>query len=479
MDAPKAFISYSWSSEEHIDWVVQLAEALRSNGVDAILDKWDLREGHDPYAFMETMVTDGEVSKVIIVSDSTYVQKANEREGGVGAEAQIISPEVYRKADQNKFVVVVRENDAAGQATLPAFYGARIYVDMSDDDVFAENFEQLLRWIFDKPIYPKPVLGQRPSFIDDEGVSVGSWSKQAIAIKAIKSGKQNAPLLLTDYFDSVISGLESLKLPPAETTDDDIWNSISDFAPTRNQLAELTEVLCRSGLNEETLNVLKRFLEAFSSFQKMRDNVSRYRTGDWDNFRFLTTELFLILASRLIKWERFIELDWFLGNQYFVPGRQGDGGELRPFTFFNLGLDSFDSRNSRLKLNRFSLRADLLKERCETGNVNFEELIQADLVLYLRETADSWLAGISGTRPWRASTLIYTQYSGATEVFVRATSLRYFKRIKTMLGMKTVEDFHSVMEAIREKKVTTPPSNYSDSISVTKLSNAEKLGTSA
>ena len=60
---PKLFISYSWSSPEHQTWVVSLATELRESGVDVILDKWDLKEGHDAFAFMEKMVTDPEIKK--------------------------------------------------------------------------------------------------------------------------------------------------------------------------------------------------------------------------------------------------------------------------------------------------------------------------------------------------------------------------------------------------------------------------------
>ncbi len=37
--------------------------------MDAILDKWDLKEGHDAIAFMEKMVIDPSVKKVIMVTD--------------------------------------------------------------------------------------------------------------------------------------------------------------------------------------------------------------------------------------------------------------------------------------------------------------------------------------------------------------------------------------------------------------------------
>lgn len=45
---PKIFISYSWVVSER---VLELAERLVANGVDVVLDKWDLKEGQDKYAF--------------------------------------------------------------------------------------------------------------------------------------------------------------------------------------------------------------------------------------------------------------------------------------------------------------------------------------------------------------------------------------------------------------------------------------------
>lgn len=42
--APTVFISYSHDNELHKNWVLQLATRLRSNGVDVLLDRWNLVE---------------------------------------------------------------------------------------------------------------------------------------------------------------------------------------------------------------------------------------------------------------------------------------------------------------------------------------------------------------------------------------------------------------------------------------------------
>ena len=182
----KLFISYSWSSPEHEQWVLNLATELREAGVDVILDKWDLKEGHDAFAFMEKMVTDPEIQKVAIICDRVYMERADGRSGGVGTETQIISPEIYEKEDQNKFVAIVAERDENGIAYLPTYYKSRIYIDLSDNDFYATNFEQLLRWVYDKPLYIKPKIGKKPSFLSESNpIHLGTTAKYKRALNAI------------------------------------------------------------------------------------------------------------------------------------------------------------------------------------------------------------------------------------------------------------------------------------------------------
>ena len=103
---PKIFISYAWGSS---DLVLELAQRLVSHGVDVVLDKWDLKEGQDKYAFMERCVNDSEITKVLIICDKAYAQKANERTGGVGDETVIISSEIYGNTKQEKFIPIIAE----------------------------------------------------------------------------------------------------------------------------------------------------------------------------------------------------------------------------------------------------------------------------------------------------------------------------------------------------------------------------------
>ena len=108
-----------------------MATQLSDSGVDVILDKWELREGHDSISFMERMVNDPTIKKVAIISDETYAAKANARQGGVGTETQIISADVYAQVDQSKFVAVLPSLDSQGKPFTPTYYQGRIYIDLS------------------------------------------------------------------------------------------------------------------------------------------------------------------------------------------------------------------------------------------------------------------------------------------------------------------------------------------------------------
>lgn len=209
MTAPKLFISYCWSTSEGDQWVIDLATGLRESGIDVILDKWDLKEGHDATAFMEKMVTDPEIKKVAMICDEKYATKADGRSGGVGTETQIISKKVYENQAQEKFVAVVREKDEDGNAYLPTYYSSRIYIDLSDADRYTGEFERLLRWVFDKPLYVKPELGTRPSFLaEGEHVSLGTTAIFNRCIDAIKNHKAHAAGAFEEYCTAFTENLE-------------------------------------------------------------------------------------------------------------------------------------------------------------------------------------------------------------------------------------------------------------------------------
>jgi hypothetical protein len=320
---PKTFVSYSWSSPEHQQWVIDLATQLRENGVDATLDKWDLKEGHDSIAFMEKMVTDPTVEKVILVSDREYADKADGRRGGVGTETQIISPQIYAKADQNKFVAVLPELDAEGKPFLPTYYGSRIFIDLSRQEIYPENFEQLVRWIFNKPAFPKPQLGPPPVYLDEQTVLLPTKSRASRAADQLQKGSNLSEAALREYFETLAESLESLRLDgKANPFDQSVVDSINAFLPYRDEFVRVIITLARNNAGEGIIATAKRFFEAILPYCYPPRTLTTYSSAWFDNYKFIVHELFLYTAAVLLKYERFSALDHLIAGGFYVGGIQ-------------------------------------------------------------------------------------------------------------------------------------------------------------
>lgn len=128
----KVFISYSWISESNKKWVEQLAHRLEKDGVEVVIDFKDLRLGHDKYVFMERIVNDDTIKKVLIICNKSYKEKADGRVGGVGDESVIITSQIYGSVTQEKFIPVVNKYDENGNSYLPNYLASRMYTDLTD-----------------------------------------------------------------------------------------------------------------------------------------------------------------------------------------------------------------------------------------------------------------------------------------------------------------------------------------------------------
>ncbi len=438
--APRAFISYSWTSPEHVNRIVAWAERLVGDGVDVVLDKWELKEGHDKYAFMEQMVTDPSVSKVLIFSDAVYAQKADERKGGVGTESQIISAEIYAKVKQEKFIPIVLEFDSEGKPCVPVFLASRIFVDFSSPEKYHENYEQLLRIIFDKPLFKKPKIGAPPKFISDATkLSLPTTAKLELFKSAVSNDKPSYRGLALDYLDSVISHLDELRIskpPDGIELDEFIFTSIADLLPLRDEVIEFFVYQAKYKNDPEVYNHIFLFFEQCLKFKGPKERAGTWNDAWADHLDFFVNELFIYLIAVLVKYKRFSEIKQFTEQQYLMPDniRSGRDG-LIGFRALFAPMPTLRHRNDRLKLNRLSVKADLLHQRATIKEISFDQFMQADFLLMLFS-----LLNQTDRRPWYPSSLIYAGYSKSFELFIRASSHSYFVELAKLLNVKDKAD---------------------------------------
>jgi TIR domain len=257
------------------------------NGVDVILDKWDLKEGNDANAFMEKMVSDEDIKKVILVIDEQYSEKADRRKGGVGTETQIISAELYARVDQNKFVAVIAGKGNDGKTKLPVFYRSRIYIDLSNEESYGNNFEQLLRWIYNKPLYEKPELGKKPAFLDEENqISLGTAVAFRRLLEAVRNNRSHAHGALIEYFNLFSENLEKLRLKPSQGVaefDQKVVESIDQFIPSRNELITIFGAVAQYDDGAKAAPAIHKFFEKLIPYLSKPQLFSAPRLGGVQN----------------------------------------------------------------------------------------------------------------------------------------------------------------------------------------------------
>ncbi len=482
-DNPKLFISYSWSSPEHEQWVLTLATELRDNGIDVILDKWELHEGHDSFTFMERMVSDPEVQKVLLVCDEMYMRKANERSGGVGTEAQIISPEIYASQQQDKFVAVVVEKDENSAPYLPVYYKSRIYIDLSDLDRYAINFEQLLRWVYGQPLYIKPELGKKPAFLVEEtAINLGTSTQFRRALDAVRNGKAYSRGAVIEYFDALIRNMERFRLSDDERElDDRVIENIEQFLPYRNEVVEIFQALAQYQNLPDIPQHFHRLFEGLMPYLFRPAKVSGgFQEGYFDNFRFIIHELFLYAIANLLRYENFEAVGHLLRTPYYIAAsdRRTDA---ESYIEIRKHMKSLEIRDHRLNLRRLSLRADLLKQRAEAFGFDFSHLMQADFVLYLRSCIEVMRQERTWSYWWPETLLYSMQLSmrgrGLFEIFAHSQSQKYFERMKVMFDVESKRDFDSLIQFYQEQPGTLIPKWQWESIEPSLLMGYSTMAT--
>lgn len=156
------FISYSWDTPEHQEWVLNLAKDLISKfGIEVILDQFELSAGKDLTYFMESSIE--KADKVLVILTPNYKLKAEQRKSGVGYETSMITQEIFElPISKVKFIPVLR-NGKPSEST-PNFLKSKLDHLMNDNNLYINKLYELSRIIYEKPLVEKPELGNIPNF---------------------------------------------------------------------------------------------------------------------------------------------------------------------------------------------------------------------------------------------------------------------------------------------------------------------------
>ena len=154
---PKVFISYSWEDDNHKSWVKSLADSLLRDGIDVMLDQYDIIPGDRITTFMEHSITVADY--VLIICTPHYKQIADSRDGqGVVYETNIISTELYEQHNERKFIPILRRGTFS--SAWPIYLRGKLGVDLSNTGDYLQQYQLLLRTL--RRESQKPPLGIIP-----------------------------------------------------------------------------------------------------------------------------------------------------------------------------------------------------------------------------------------------------------------------------------------------------------------------------
>lgn len=443
---PKVFVSYSWSSTLHQQLVQSWADQLIADGIDVVLDIYDLKEGHDKYAFMERMVTDETVTHVMIVCDKKYSEKADSRKAGVGTESQIISKEVYEKVEQSKFIPILCEFDENGNPCLPIYLRSRMYIDFSTPDAVNKNWESLIRVIYGKPLHEKPKLGKPPVYITSDVATPTSHAQAKFnSLKqAILQGKSGISLYRRDFVDACTDYADKLRIrerPDVTNLGERVLEDARKLTVVRNHIIDWVLLESETIQNEEFAEILINFLEQLRELKSRPPEVNSWNDAWYEAHSVFVYETFLYIVASLLKTQAYQSLHEILTTQYLVPSNERRSNKpFDTFDTFNGGSDALQSVLAPQGQRLYSPAAEFMKRHADRADLPFKSVIEAELVVLL-------MAFLTPDSIWYPQTLFYAGYEGEFPLFLRATQHRYFAKFSIITG---ITDANKLREAAKE-----------------------------
>jgi hypothetical protein len=177
------FISYSHDSQEHMDRVLELANRLRSEGVDCRLDQYEQAPPEGWPQWTEKQINDA--SFILLICTETYCRRVMGGDQpnvgqGVRWEGRIIYQHLYNSDVNRKFIPVLFSSQDAIYIPIPIQGAQRYPLDTP------QGYESLYRRLTDQPSTLMPKLGKRRSLpVKERQTNFPEVSLRTTAIKGL------------------------------------------------------------------------------------------------------------------------------------------------------------------------------------------------------------------------------------------------------------------------------------------------------
>jgi TIR domain len=166
----QVFISYKWESEAHKEWVKKFATDLRVAGIDAKLDRWEVRLGDSFTDYMTSKINEADAVLFIMTTKSVAAAEAPKGEGGaVKFEIQMATSRRIA-GEKMRLIGIFREGEVA-----PAHLRDHRYADFRNDAEYQNRLKELIDDLLGKD--SQPPLGTRS---DPSGAIIISYQDMGL-----------------------------------------------------------------------------------------------------------------------------------------------------------------------------------------------------------------------------------------------------------------------------------------------------------
>lgn len=372
IEKPKVFISYAWGTKEYQDKVMGFAGELKLIGIDVVIDKVSALPGNDLNHFMESCVTDETITNVLILLDENYVNKADARVGGAGAETQIISSKIYNQVKQEKFIPVVFERDLEGNIFKPAYLTSISHFDLTVEDNYDVEFQRLIKTLCGAPIYVLPDLGNIPDWVETpQFVSTKTSTKHSklkmnlsdkIKVVQFQEYLLQIKKMFTDFY---------VDNPPIASSEAEYIILYNKTCEIRNELLSLLEY------SKFVEGSERHITEFFESIYNEADRTSII--GDIQLT--LVHEMFIYLIAIFYKLKNYEGIGYVFSKTYFSNSVVSHGGNS--FQMFYHYSESLDTAKKKLDEKKYYCGiAQIWIDNLKSDVINKEELVFADILCY-------------------------------------------------------------------------------------------------
>lgn len=464
-------VSYAWGTREQDERVKALVDQLIGDGIHVTFDRYDLRDGGDVNAFMEQVAAKGNIRKVIAICTPKYVERMNSRKGGSGQEGMIMSPEVYEQLrdsvnpqageKKHRFIPVIFERNPDfpedGKNHLPIMFSSMKYIDMETPKKYDDNYDQLLRFLLDKPELVRPPLGKIPAHLREDAAPMLPSHSQFLTLKRLMEQGRATRATWKDYLDGVEEALLSLK--PSISSENN--NAVFDFNVgyeeserfmlVRGEFAQaIQEGIRYDALStSEILDFFERLTYTTENLcEKHRDGSTIYSVAVFSYVAFLIRELLLYFAAILVKNEKIKELNELTERTFFYRSRNGESPQ--PFACLGRipeGRFLEEGYKKRTGMAWTSPLGVWIRDRAILQSVSPQDLVNADRLLWIKSSLRTESGNIFDP-VWRLTIGQLIEQFQVTQPFQRFISRRILEQWLPFFGEKSAEE---LIEKLNEK----------------------------